>query len=164
MIIDHAFDKISEAVLYGQETKTPHLTRINLVVVMRREVRLRQMERFSKREATLRKLYAAFNDRELEAALQLLDEDVTWPNGLDGGTVQGRDAVREYWLRQWALVDSKVEPLAFRTACDGMLVDVHQVIRSLSGADVSDGLVLHVHEFRFGLIARMRVGASESCE
>ena len=33
--------------------------------------------------------YAAFNAREIDTVLALLDPDVDWPNGLEGGRVLG---------------------------------------------------------------------------
>ena len=36
--------------------------------------------------------------------------DVDWANGWEGGRVVGRDAVRDYWQRQWAAIDSTAEP------------------------------------------------------
>ena len=33
--------------------------------------------------------------------LAVLADDVAWANGMDGGHVHGREAVREYWTRQW---------------------------------------------------------------
>jgi hypothetical protein len=41
-------------------------------------------------------LYRAFNARDIDAAVALLHPDVNWPNGMDGGRVRGRDAVRAY--------------------------------------------------------------------
>ena len=39
--------------------------------------------------------------------------EVEWANGMEGGTVCGHLAVREYWTRQWAVIDPHVEPLSF---------------------------------------------------
>lgn len=36
-------------------------------------------------------------------------------------------------------------------------VDVHQIVRSLDGAQLSEGEVVHVFFFRDGLIARMEI-------
>ena len=36
--------------------------------------------------------------------LAVLADDVVWANGMDGGHVHGREAVREYWIRQWVMV------------------------------------------------------------
>ena len=58
----------------------------------------------------LRRAYEAFNARDIEAALELMHADVDWPNGMEGGRVAGRDAVRAYWTRQFGMIDSRVDP------------------------------------------------------
>ncbi len=45
-------------------------------------------------------LYQDFNDRNIDAVLALFHTHVKWPNGWEGGYVQGHDQVRAYWLRQ----------------------------------------------------------------
>jgi ketosteroid isomerase-like protein len=49
----------------------------------------------------LERIYARFNARDIDGVLALLADDVVWANGMDGGHVHGREAVREYWTRQW---------------------------------------------------------------
>jgi len=39
--------------------------------------------------ALLQRTYAAFNARDLETALAAMHPDVTWPNGMEGGTLRG---------------------------------------------------------------------------
>ena len=39
--------------------------------------------------ALLKRTYEAFNARDLETALAAMKPDVEWPNGMEGGTVQG---------------------------------------------------------------------------
>ena len=63
----------------------------------------------------LKRLYDRFNARDMEAVLAKLDENVVWANGMEGGHVHGRDGVRSYWTRQWAMVDPHVEPVGFST-------------------------------------------------
>jgi hypothetical protein len=66
--------------------------------------------------------------------------------------------VREYWLRQWAEVDSHVEPLAFRERPDGELeVRVRQTGQDRAGQVVFDGEVRHVYAFRDELVERMTI-------
>jgi ketosteroid isomerase-like protein len=106
----------------------------------------------------LRKLYAAFNRREIETVLSQLDPDVDWPNGMEGGREHGRAAVRAYWTRQFALIQSNVEPVNFRTEEDGrILVDVHQVVHDNAGQLLSDQMVEHVYTIRDGLISHMEI-------
>lgn len=109
-------------------------------------------------EEVFRKLYAAFNARDIDVTLAALDPDVDWPNGMEGGCVHGHDAVRSYWERQFTLIDGRVEPEAFEELPDGRVsVTVHQVVRDLEGNLISDGEVRHVYELRNGLIVRMDI-------
>ena len=48
-------------------------------------------------EPLLRSAYAAFNARDIDAAVELMHPDVDWPNAWRGGRVVGRAAVRDYW-------------------------------------------------------------------
>jgi hypothetical protein len=109
-------------------------------------------------EALLRRAYEAFNARDLDGALALMHRDVDWPNGMEGGRERGHAAVRAYWTRQFGLIDSHVEPEGFELDADGrIVVDVHQVVRDLEGAVMSDGRVRHVYTFRDGLVERMDI-------
>jgi hypothetical protein len=84
--------------------------------------------------------------------------DVDWPNGMEGGRERGHAAVREYWTRQFGLIDSRVEPQGFSLDEEGrVVVDVHQVVRNLAGELISDGQVKHVYTLRDGLISRMDI-------
>src|SRR5882672_6030705 len=62
----------------------------------------------SEHEELLRRAYEAFNARDVDAVLALMHPDVDWPNGMEGGRVLGRAAVREYWTRQFEVIDSRV--------------------------------------------------------
>jgi hypothetical protein len=109
-------------------------------------------------ERLLRRAYEAFNARDIDGALALMQPDVDWPNGMEGGRELGHDAVRAYWTRQFGLIDSHVEPEGFEVDQEGRIVaDVHQVVRDLEGAVLSDGRVRHVYTFRKGLVARMDI-------
>lgn len=108
------------------------------------------------RAALLSALYEAFNRRDAETILSNLHPDVTWPNGWEGGVVQGRDGVRDYWTRQWAAIDPKLTPETFKTGPDGqVVVRVRQVVRTLAGQLASDRRLQHVYRFRDGLIVAM---------
>jgi ketosteroid isomerase-like protein len=109
-------------------------------------------------ERLLRRAYEAFNSRDIEGTLALMHPDVDWPNGMEGGREHGHAAVRAYWTRQFGLIDSHVEPEGFEEDEEGrMVVEVHQVVRDLEGAVLSDGRVRHAYRFRDGLVARMDI-------
>lgn len=110
-------------------------------------------------EEMLRRMYAAFNAREVEAVLERMTPDVEWPNAWEGGRVQGKDAVAGYWRRQWAEVSSNVEPLAFDDQPDGTIaVTVAQAVDDAkSGERLSESTVVHRYRIEDGLISRMDV-------
>lgn len=106
----------------------------------------------------LKLLYDRFNARDMDAVLAALHEDVLWANGMEGGHVQGRDGVRNYWTRQWAMVDPHVEPLAFARDLQGkIVVEVHQVVRDLSGNLLADKVVGHIFRIEDRLIKRFDI-------
>ena len=106
----------------------------------------------------IERAYAAFNARDIEAALAIMDVGVVWPNGMEGGDVYGRNAVREYWLRQWRLIDPLVYPVRIATDANGcVVVDVHQVIRNLGGEVLKDQMVQHAYVIDKGLIKSMEI-------
>ena len=70
----------------------------------------------------LKRIYDRFNARDMETVLAALHEDVIWANGMEGGHVHGREGVRSYWTRQWAVVDPHVEPVAFMSLPASMSV------------------------------------------
>ena len=106
----------------------------------------------------LRRVYALFNGRDIESVLAAMHPDVVWANGMEGGHVHGRDEVRSYWKRQWAIVDPHVEPLEISPTCEGkVVVKVHQVVRDVKGNLLADRLVTHVFQIRNGLIQRFDI-------
>jgi hypothetical protein len=106
----------------------------------------------------LRSIYDSFNQRDVDAVLAKMAPEVDWPNGMEGGRVHGREAVRQYWLRQWSQINPLVEPRSIHTDPTGaVVVEVHQVIRDLEGALLADKMVQHVYRFENGLIQSMEI-------
>ena len=115
-------------------------------------------QRHARRVALLRRAYDAFNRREVDTVLALLDPDVEWPNVLQGTTLRGRDDVRAYWLGQFETLDPCVKPEAFvPLGQNGVVVAVRQVIRDRDGNVRGDSRVAHAYTFRGELVARMAV-------
>lgn len=109
--------------------------------------------------AFLTHVYERFNARDMETVLAAMHEDVIWANGMDGGYVNGRDGVREYWTRQWAMVDPRVDPIGFSARSNGeTVVRVHQVVRDLSGTLLLDHEVSHIFSIEDSLIKRFDIG------
>ena len=106
----------------------------------------------------LRDAYQNFNLRNIDLVLQSLHPNVEWANGMEGGHVHGREAVRAYWTRQWESLDPHVEPLKMESAENqSIVVKVHQVVRDKSGKLLIDTVVHHAYQFEDGLIARMDI-------
>lgn len=102
-------------------------------------------------------VYSSFNDRDIDAVLALLSDDVDWPNAMDNVRVHGRDEVRAYWTRQWSLVNPRVEPVRIEEEAEQTVVDVHQVVCDLAGNVLVDQIVQHVYRIQEGLIRRMDI-------
>jgi hypothetical protein len=106
----------------------------------------------------LKLLYDRFNARDMEAVLASMHEDVIWANGMEGGHVHGRDGVRSYWTRQWAIIDPHVEPVEFSSGSNGrVVVEVHQIVRDLQGKLLADQMVGHIFQIENGLVRRFDI-------
>ncbi|HEX3684798.1 MAG TPA: nuclear transport factor 2 family protein [Bryobacteraceae bacterium] len=106
----------------------------------------------------LKRVYDQFNARDMDSVLASLHEDVMWANGMEGGHVYGRDGVRSYWTRQWAMLDPHVEPAGFSHGPEGeVVVEVHQVVRDLEGNLLADKMVGHVFRIENGLVKRFDI-------
>ncbi|AVA22424.1 MULTISPECIES: nuclear transport factor 2 family protein [unclassified Rhizobium] len=113
----------------------------------------------------IKRIYDRFNARDIDAVLTELADDVVWANGMDGGHVHGREAVRDYWTRQWAVVSPHVEPMAIQTTDDGVVaVEVIQSVFDLDGRPLTgqthglkDKTVMHIFRMESGKIVRFDI-------
>ena len=113
----------------------------------------------------IKRIYERFNARDIDGVLAVLSDDVAWANGMDGGHVHGRAAVRDYWTRQWAVVSPHVEPVAFREAHAGAIaVEVIQSVFDLDGQPLqgqthglTDKTVTHIFRMRGDRIVRFDI-------
>ena len=109
----------------------------------------------------LERVYDRFNARDMETVLAALHEDVIWANGMEGGSVHGREEVRSYWTRQWAMVEPRVEPVAFAEGPKAeVIVEVHQVVRDLEGNLLADKMVGHIFRVENRLVRRFDIRAT----
>jgi len=108
--------------------------------------------------ALLRQTYKDFNNRDTDATLSAMHPEVDWPNGMEGGIEHGREAVRNYWTRQWKVFDPHVEPIHFVRQKDGRInVTVHQVVHDMEGKLLVDQLIHHIYSIEDGLIKSMEI-------
>ena len=113
--------------------------------------------------ALIAQAYSAFNHRDIDSALALMSENVSWPKASEGGRVVGKEEIRAYWTRQWQQFDPHVEPLEVIERQGGITdVRVHQLVKSLAGDVLSDSEVWHVYTIANGLIERMDLKESQT--
>ena len=111
----------------------------------------------------LQNLYDAFNKREIETIIALMRPDVKWANGLEGGFVYGRDAVRAYWTDQFKDIQPELETLKFETDENGRhIVTVHQIVKDLQGNVLADTTVHQIFTIEDGLISRYEIGETDT--
>jgi hypothetical protein len=103
-------------------------------------------------------VYRAFNERDVDAIFTVMSEDVSWPKASEGGRVIGKQGIRDYWTRQWAEFDPRVDAIEVIDHKNGEVeVRVRQLVRSLNGDVLSDAEVRHVYTVADGLIQRMDI-------
>lgn len=113
----------------------------------------------------LQNLYDAFNRREIETIISQMHPDVKWANGLEGGFLYGRDAVREYWTNQFKAIQPQLETLNFETdEKNRNVVAVHQIIKDLQGNVLADATVHQIFTIEDGLISLYEIGETETIE
>lgn len=113
----------------------------------------------------LQNLYDAFNKREIETIIFLMRPDVKWANGLEGGFIYGRDAVRQYWINQFKDIQPQLEPLKFETdEKNRNVVTVHQIIKDLQGNVLVDVIVHQIFTIEDGLISLYEIGETDTIQ
>jgi ketosteroid isomerase-like protein len=112
----------------------------------------------SERSTVIHQMYAAFNRRAVDEVLVFLHPGIHWPNGWEGGYVDGHEAVRDYWSRQWAVLDPEVIPEELEWLDDDHVrVLVRQTVKDRAGNLLSAGTVSHVYTFDGRLITGMEI-------
>jgi SnoaL-like domain len=119
----------------------------------------------SSNQQFLQDLYNAFNKREIETIISVMRPDVKWANGLEGGFVYGRDAVREYWTNQFKGIQAELETLKFETDENNRnIVTVHQIIKDLQGNLLADATIQQIFTIEDGLISLYEIGETETIQ
>lgn len=119
----------------------------------------------SEHQQFLQNLYDAFNEREIETIISQMHPDVKWANGVEGGFVYGRDAVREYWTNQFEEIQPELETVKFETDEKNRdVVTVHQIIKDLQGNVLADATVHQIFTIEDGLISLYEIGETETIQ
>src|ERR1700744_2324174 len=97
----------------------------------------------------IKKAYSAFNERDIDKALSVMQTDVQWSKAWEGGYIIGHHEIKQYWTRQWTEINPHVEPVGFAERENGSLeVKVHQHVKGLEGNLLFDGMVKHIYTFK----------------
>ena len=80
-------------------------------------------------QTLIARAYSAFNHRDIDGALALMSENVSWPKASEGGRVVGKEEIRAYWTRQWKEFDPHVEPLEVIDQASGNRREIHFCLR-----------------------------------
>src|ERR1700693_4735101 len=90
-------------------------------------------------QTLIAEVYSAFNQRNIDGALALMTESVSWPKASEGGRVVEKKEIRAYWSRQWKEFDPHVEPIEVIDRGAGKIdVRVHQLVKRLGGEVLSE--------------------------
>jgi pimeloyl-ACP methyl ester carboxylesterase/ketosteroid isomerase-like protein len=112
----------------------------------------------------LRRAYAAFNQGDIDTAVEPLDAKVEWsepPEFPGGGTYQGREGAKQYLAQSraaWAEVIS--EPIQFIPAGNRIVVFVHARVRPKDSSQWQEVDLADVYTFRAGKAIAMRAFAN----
>ena len=100
--------------------------------------------------------YKSYNERDLEALLPLMCEDVNWANALTGDRIRGRAEMRRIWELQWTSLSVQTEPIRIYEESDGKtVVVVREILHEAGGRLLMDQEMEHVFTWRDGRVARM---------
>ena len=111
-----------------------------------------------KYERIINTTYDAFNARDIDTVLSFMHRDVHWPNGWEGGYVQGHSEVRNYWIRQWKELNPTVKPVSVTENENGQIVvQVSKEVKDMQGNVLYNGIVKHVYVIENGFIKSMEI-------
>lgn len=103
-----------------------------------------------------------FNTRDIDGLAALLHPMAEWPDLMDDKLIWGREAVRDYWERQLAVVSPLVVQHDFVPVGDDLVVaSTQRVLDRDTGDDLMPASEI-VQRFSFsdGLISRLRMFAT----
>ena len=112
----------------------------------------------NERMVFLQRAYELFNDRDIDALLAMMTDDVEWPDVANNVVLRGKDAIRSYWQGQFAVADPRVVPTDFLEAGEGLVAVVAQRIADLQGRPLGPPtIVFHRYSFVGDRVSRMVV-------
>src|SRR5688500_6858446 len=108
-------------------------------------------------ESLIRHAYAAFNRKDADVALSLMQADVSWADG-EGRMLHGREAIRAHRAAQWRAAEVTLEPLGFTPSPgERIAVDVRMRTRDHRDGTTADRVIENLFVVKNGLIERMEI-------
>src|SRR5215203_2004042 len=105
------------------------------------------------RVTLLEHAYRLFNGRKVEQLLELMTDDIEWPDVANGVVLTDKEAIQRYWLGQFSVADPRVEPIDFVPAGEDLIAVVDQRVLDLAGeVVVPSTTVLHRYTFAGGRV------------
>ncbi|MBO9544727.1 nuclear transport factor 2 family protein [Caulobacter sp.] len=108
-------------------------------------------------EDRIAQLYAAFNDRAFDRCVAMMADDVAWPNEVEDGLVEGREAVLVYFSETTAPLLARYDLLSLHTGADGRVSTLTRqtIVSANDGTTWSSTRVAHTFSLRDGWITGM---------
>jgi ketosteroid isomerase-like protein len=108
-------------------------------------------------EDRIAQLYDAYNGRAFDRCVSMMADDVEWPNEAEGGVLQGREAVRAYFIDITAPVRVHYDLISLHTEADGRICALcrQTIVSAADGSLWSSTRVLHRYTLRNGRVTRM---------
>ncbi|UAL08783.1 nuclear transport factor 2 family protein [Caulobacter segnis] len=108
-------------------------------------------------EDRIAQLYDAYNGRAFDRCVAMLTDDVEWPNEVESGVIEGREAVRTYLTEVTAPLRAHYDLISLHTDARGRVsVLSRQAIASaVDGSLWSSTRVAHRFTLKDGQIARL---------
>lgn len=108
----------------------------------------------SAQQAILAKAYEALNAQDLAGVRDTLHPEASWPDTLEGGRLQGRDAILAHFQQLFALTRPNAQLIRVVDETEGALdVEVQLLVQDHQGHIWSDTRARLTYRFRDGLLS-----------
>jgi ketosteroid isomerase-like protein len=106
----------------------------------------------------VRLAYERFNKQDVDGVLELLDDDVEWPDLVHTSVLKGKEAVRQYWRRQFEIATPTVLVGEVMEVGEAVIAVAYQQLYDLHGRLLGPpNVVVHRFRFRGGLVSKMEL-------
>lgn len=105
-------------------------------------------------QAVLARSYEAMNAQDIEGVRATLHPDADWPDTLEGGRLQGREAIVAHYRQLFALTRPNIQLIRVVDEAPGVLeVEVQLLVQDHKGHIWSDTRARLTYRFKDGLLS-----------